>query len=313
MIENIILLVIGFFLLVKGADFLVSGASSVAKKFHIPSLVIGLTIVAVGTSMPELVVSTFSALEGHSDISMGNVVGSNMVNLLFILGLCAAIKPLEFKKQTKFIENFIAIFATIILFVFSYNNVVSRVEGTILIACCLAFIAYNIFMAIKHKGEENEESEEIKVMPVWKSCIYIVLGIVALKFGGDFVVEGASAVATMMGISERIIGLTIVAFSTSLPELITSVTATRRGEVDLGIGNVLGSQIFNIFLIIGLSAIITPITYETSYNFDLTLLLISSILFAIFPFVGEKDKMTRTEGIVFMVIYIYYLIHLVMA
>lgn len=237
MIENIILLVIGFFLLVKGADFLVSGASSVAKKFHIPSLIIGLTIVAVGTSMPELVVSTFSAIEGHSDISMGNVVGSNIVNLLFILGLCAVIKPLEFKKQTKFIDNFIAIFATVVLFILSYNNVISRTEGIILMACCFAFIAYNIFMALKHKGED--EGEAIELMPVWKSCLYIALGITSLKFGGDFVVEGASAVATMMGISERIIGLTIVAFSTSLPELITSVTATRRGEVDIGIGNIL--------------------------------------------------------------------------
>ena len=239
MVENILLLVVGFFLLVKGADFLVSGASSVAKKFHIPSLVIGLTIVAVGTSMPELVVSTFSAIEGHSDISMGNVVGSNIVNLLFILGLCAVIKPLEFKKQTKFIENFIAIFATVVLFILSHDNLVSRTEGIVLIICCFAFIAYNIIMAIKHKGEENEEGEEIKLMPVWKSSLFIIGGIAALKFGGDFVVEGASAVAKMLGISERIIGLTIVAFSTSLPELITSVTATRRGEVDLGIGNIL--------------------------------------------------------------------------
>lgn len=313
MVEYILLLVVGFFLLVKGADFLVSGASSVAKKFHIPSLVIGLTIVAIGTSMPELVVSTFSALEGHSDISMGNVVGSNLVNLLFILGVCAVIKPLEFKKQTKFIDNFIAIFATIILFVFSYNNFVSRIEGIILMLCCLAFIAYNIFMAIKHKNDETEESEEIKIMPIWKSAIFIIIGILGLKFGGDFVVTGASGVATLMGISERIIGLTIVAFSTSLPELITSVTATRRGEVDLGIGNILGSQIFNIFLIIGVSAIITPITYVVSYNLDMTILLLASIIFALFPFTGQKDKMAQIEGITFLVIYIYYLIHLVMA
>lgn len=237
MVENIILLIIGFFLLVKGADFLVSGASSIAKKFHIPSLIIGLTIVAIGTSMPELVVSTFSALEGHSDIAMGNVIGSNFANLLFILGLCAVIKPLEFKKQTKYIDNFIAILATMFLFMFSKNNEISRVEGIVLISCCLGFIIYNIFMALKQKTKENEE--EIEVMPVWKSIIYIIIGITALKFGGDFVVEGASVVAKMIGISERLIGLTIVAFSTSLPELITSVTATRRGEVDMGIGNIL--------------------------------------------------------------------------
>lgn len=312
MVEFILLLVVGFFLLVKGADFLVSGASSVAKKFHIPTLIIGLTIVAIGTSMPELVVSTFSALEGHSDISMGNVVGSNLSNLLFILGLCAVIQPLEFKKQTKFIDNFIAIFATVALFIFSYDNLVSKAEGIILMACCLGFIGYNIFMALKHKGEE-ESAEEVTIMPIWKSILYIVLGIVALKFGGDFVVKGASGVATLLGISEKIIGLTIVAFSTSLPELITSVTATRRGEVDMGIGNILGSQIFNIFLIIGLSASITPITYEVSYNFDMAILLLSSIIFALFPFVGQKDKMAQVEGIVFLVIYIYYIISLVIA
>lgn len=237
MVENIILLVIGFFLLVKGADFLVSGASSIAKKFHIPTLIIGLTIVAIGTSMPELVVSTFSALEGHSDIAMGNVIGSNLANLLFILGLCSIIKPLEFKKQTKYIDNFIAILATMFLFIFSQNNEVSRAEGIILILCCLGFIIYNIFMALKKKNEQKEE--EIEFMSTWKSIIYIVIGIIGLKFGGDFVVEGASAVAKMIGISERIIGLTIVAFSTSLPELITSVTATRKGEVDMGIGNIL--------------------------------------------------------------------------
>lgn len=312
MIENIIILVVGFFLLIKGADFLVSGASSIAKKFKIPSLVIGLTIVAIGTSMPELVVSTFSALEGHSDIAMGNVVGSNLSNLLLILGICAVIKPLQFSKQTKYVDNFIAIFATIMLFAFSQNNVVSSGEGIILIIGCLVFLGYNIFMALKNKNNEAGNEDEIKLIPIWKSCVYVVLGITALKFGGDFVVRAASAIATMIGISERIIGLTIVAFSTSLPELITSITATRRGEVDLGIGNVLGSQIFNIFLIIGVSSVITPITYEISYNFDMLILLAGSVLFAMYPFIGEKNKMTRTNGIIFLSIYAYYLTQLVL-
>lgn len=313
MIENIIILILGFILLVKGADFLVNGASSIAKKLKIPTLVIGLTIVAVGTSMPELVVSTFSAIEGHSDIAMGNIVGSNLSNLLFILGVCAIMKPLEFKKQTKFIENFIAIFATILLFAFSIDNTISRIEGIIFLICCVGFIGYNIFMALKHRENNLEETEELKILPIWKACLYVVIGIIALKFGGDFVVTGASAIASLIGISERIISLTIVAFSTSLPELITSVTATKRGEVDLGIGNILGSQILNIFLIIGLSSVITPITYEVSYNKDMIILLASSILFAIYPFIGEKDKMTKREGIIFLGIYAYYLVQLVCA
>lgn len=312
-IENIIILILGFILLVKGADFLVNGASSIAKKLKIPTLVIGLTIVAVGTSMPELVVSTFSAIEGHSDIAMGNIVGSNLSNLLFILGVCAIMKPLEFKKQTKFIENFIAIFATILLFAFSIDNTISRIEGIIFLLCCVGFIGYNIFMALKHRENNLEETEELKILPIWKACLYVVIGIIALKFGGDFVVTGASAIASLIGISERIISLTIVAFSTSLPELITSVTATKRGEVDLGIGNILGSQILNIFLIIGLSSVITPITYEVSYNKDMIILLASSILFAIYPFIGEKDKMTKREGIIFLGIYAYYLVQLVCA
>lgn len=313
MIENIIILILGFILLVKGADFLVNGASSIAKKLKIPTLVIGLTIVAVGTSMPELVVSTFSAIEGHSDIAMGNIVGSNLSNLLLILGICAVMKPLEFKNQTKFIENFIAIFATILLFTFSIDNTISRVEGIIFLLCCVVFIGYNIFMALKHRENNLEETEELKILPIWKACLYVVIGIIALKFGGDFVVTGASAIASLIGISERIISLTIVAFSTSLPELITSVTATKRGEVDLGIGNILGSQILNIFLIIGLSSVITPITYEVSYNKDMIILLASSILFAIYPFIGEKDKMTKREGIIFLGIYAYYLVQLVCA
>lgn len=238
MIENILILALGFFLLVKGADALVNGASSIAKKFHIPTLVIGLTIVAIGTSMPELVVSTFSALEGHSDIAMGNVVGSNLSNLLLILGLCAVIKPLVFQKQTKFIDNFIAIFATILLFIFSQDNMITMIEGIILIIGAVLFILYNIFSTRKNMDETND-NDDIKVMSVWKSIIYIILGIVALKFGGDFVVTSASAIARVLGVTERIISLTIVAFSTSLPELITSLTATKRGEVDLGIGNVL--------------------------------------------------------------------------
>lgn len=312
MVENILILALGFLLLVKGADALVKGASSIAKKFHIPSLIIGLTIVAIGTSMPELVVSTFSAFEGHSDIAMGNVVGSNLSNLLLILGLCAVIKPLEFKKQTKFIDNFIAIFAIVLLFIFSQDNVISLVEGIILVIGAVLFVLYNILCARKNVDEQSND-DEIKIMSLWKSVIYIILGIVALKFGGDFVVTSASAIARVLGVTERIISLTIVAFSTSLPELITSITATKRGEVDLGIGNVLGSQIFNIFLIIGFSSIISPIKYEISYNFDMLLLLGASILFAIFPFVGKKDKMTAIEGSAFLLTYMFYIVRLIIA
>ncbi len=315
---NLFLLVIGFLLLLKGADFLVDGASNVAKKFNIPEIVIGLTIVSIGTSMPELIVSTASAISGHSDMSIGNIIGSNLANLLLILGMCAIIKPLIFKKETKFIENFIAIFVTGVLFVLGNNsigaNMITRKEGIFLVFLCVLFIVYNIVMA--KKGNEFDkntiiELEDRKKIPTFKSIVLILIGIVALKFGGDFVVDGSTYIAKVMGISEKIIGLTILAISTSLPELITSVTATRKGEVDMAIGNIIGSQIFNIVLIIGVSAIITPINYSISYNMDMTILIASTILFALFPFIGKKDEMTRANGVVFVGIYVMYMIWLV--
>lgn len=315
---NILLLVVGFLLLLKGADFLVDGASNVAKKFNIPEIVIGLTIVSIGTSMPELIVSTASAISGHADMSIGNIVGSNLANLLLILGICAIIKPLIFKKETKFIENFIAIFVTVVLFMLGNNsigeNMITRKEGIFLITLCVLFIIYNIVMA--RKGNEFDkntiiELEDRKKIPTFKSIVLILIGIVALKFGGDFVVDGSTYIAKVMGISEKIIGLTILAISTSLPELITSVTATRKGEVDMAIGNIIGSQIFNIVLIIGVSSIITPINYSISYNIDMIILIASTIIFALFPFIGKKDEMTRANGIVFVGIYVMYMIWLV--
>lgn len=320
MFLNIILIVIGFVLLIKGADFLVDGASEIAKKFHIPEIVIGLTIVAIGTSMPELVVSVTSALQGHSDLSIGNVVGSNMVNLFFILGSCAIIKPLIFKKETRLFEMPINIFATILLFFLCINgtgeqiNKIIMPEGLILLTFCIMFIIYNIIMA--KKGEEFDREDDIVeiktknriISPLWEAIFGIVIGIVGLKLGGDFVVDGSVAIAKAIGISEKLIGLTIVAFSTSLPELITSIAATKKGETDMAIGNILGSQIFNIFLIIGISTILCPITYSTSYNSDIILLTIGSIMLALFPFIGKKNEMTRWNGVIFVLIYIAYLI-----
>ena len=333
MIINILLTALGFFLLVVGADILVDGAGSVAKKFKIPVIVIGLTIVAIGTSMPEMVVSTAAAITGHSDISIGNVVGSNIANLLFILGVCAVIKPLKFKKQTKLIENFIAIATTIILclvcMVLNYITPampegiatnqslsaipilqITRVEGIFLLISFALFICYTILIS---KKANDEEEVEIKELSLFKSCAFIVLGVIALKFGGDLVVEYVSAIAKAIGITERVISLIIVAFSTSLPELITSINATKKGEVDMAIGNIIGSGIFNILLILGVSAVISPINYAVNYNFDLIVLLIATIIFAIFPFVGQKDHMSKREGIFFILAYLGYLTYLVIA
>ena len=318
MLLKVIFVVIGFILLIKGADFLVDGASVVAKKFHIPVIIIGLTIVAIGTSMPELIVSATSALKGYSDISIGNVVGSNIANLFCILGICSVIRPLKFKRQTRLYENWIAVVSTFILFALANNStdfIISRKEGIFLLACAVLFIIYNIVMSkvgIKFDEKVGEKEEEIIAdMPIWKAIIYILLGIIALKFGGDLVVDGCQAIAQMIGISDKLISLTVIAFSTSLPELITSVIATKKGETDMAIGNILGSQIFNILLIIGLSATLTPIKYSISYNKDILLLLMGTILFALYPYIGEKNKMTRNNGIAFLIIYAFYMISLV--
>lgn len=320
MVLTVIWIILGFILLIKGADFLVDGASNIAQKFHIPEIIIGLTIVSIGTSMPELVVSVNSALHGHSDIAIGNVVGSNLANVMLILGLCAAIKPLLMKKQSRIFESPMALFATVMFFIMCNTGkenieTVSRAEGFILLICCVLFIVYNIIMAKRGEAFDKEEGAEEQVsheiMPTWKSLLFVVIGIVALKFGGDLVVDNSVNIATLLNISETLISLTIVAISTSLPELITSVTATIKGETDMAIGNILGSQLFNILLIIGTSAVLSPITYKTSYNTEMMLLVISSLFLVICPYIGHKNHLGRWQGVIYVLSYFAYMVRLV--
>ena len=323
MILQIIFMIIGFILLVKGADFLVEGGSNIAKKFHIPELIIGLTIVSIGTSMPELMVSLTSALNGHSDLSIGNSIGSNISNLLLILGICAIIKNLKFKKETKYFESPFAFIVTVLLFILANNhingqsNIINRTEGVILLAVCLAFIIYNIIMS--KKGEDFDGiNKDLLIVNInvnskrymIKSIFFIILGIVFLKFGGDFVVDSATNLAKILGMSEKMVSLTIVSIATSLPELVTSIIATKKGEIDIAIGNIIGSCIFNILLIIGVSACISPIVYSVSYNKDFIILILATLLLCIFPFIGKKDEMTRLNGIIFFGTYIVYMINL---
>lgn len=309
---NIIGIIIGFILLIKGADLLVDGASAVAAKFGIPKIIVGLTVVAIGTSMPELMVSASAALEGFSDLSIGNVVGSNIANLLLILGICAIINDLPFKKSTAKIENpFMLIVTVILLFMANNDNthIISRTEGIILIIICILYLAYNIYMA--KKTDTSEEESEVE-MSVSKALIYIIIGIIALKFGGDFVVDDTTTLATAIGISEKLISVTLVSVATSLPELVTSITATRKGVVDIAIGNIIGSNIFNIILILGISSIISPINYAVSYNFDLILLIVMCAIFLIIPFIKKRYKMVRYQGFIFVTIYALYVLRAVM-
>lgn len=305
-----ILIIIGFILLIKGADILVDGSSAIAKKLHIPEIVIGLTIVSIGTSMPELFVSTTSAIEGHSDISIGNIIGSNICNLLLILGLSAIIRPVKFQKQTKIIENPMSIILSIIfLIICNTEQYISRAEGLILIILFIIFLIYTIMMGIRsQKNMVLLELEETKNISLIKNILLIILGICILKIGGELVVDKAQEIARMLNVSEKIIGLTIVAVGTSLPELVTSVTAAIRGESDIAIGNIVGSNIFNMLLIIGLAAVIQPMNYNITYNYQMIVLFIGMILITIFPFMKPKDRLSRIEGVVFVILYLINLI-----
>ena len=310
MVENILLIIVGFFLLIKGADILVEGSCAVAKKFHIPEIIVGLTIVSIGTSMPELMVSVTSAVDNLPDLALGNVVGSNLCNMLLILGLSAVIRPIEFKKETKLVEIPMTLIIIFTLFILGNNGdvdkFITRPEGFILVILFICFLAYTIIMAkFGNDFDEVEEKKESdsKPMSVLKSIVFILAGIVALKFGGDFVVDNAVAIAKVIGISEKVISLTIIAIGTSLPELLTSVTAAVKGDSDIAIGNVVGSNIFNILLILGLSAAISPVHYAVSYNIDMMVMFVATALLMIFPYIGKKNTMTRTNGIIYLLGY----------
>lgn len=310
MLLSILLIIIGFVLLIVGADLLVDGASGIAKKFHIPEIIIGLTIVSIGTSMPELFVSITSALEGHSDMAIGNVIGSNLSNLLLILGLSTMIKPVVFQKETRLYEIPMCLASTLILMVFCNTNAkISRGESAVLLVLFCMFIVYTIFMAKKESQKNIVEIDvkEEKKNSTLKDIVFIILGIVGLKIGGDLAVDNAVVVANYFNLSEKLISLTILAIGTSLPELVTSVTAAVKGNSDIAIGNIIGSNIFNILLIIGVSSMIHPITYNLSYNFDISILVISTIILAIFPFIPPKDKMSRANGVIYFLMYLMYL------
>lgn len=311
MIINVLLIVFGFLLLIKGADFLVDGASDIAKKFHIPQIIIGLTIVSIGTSMPELFVSITSALEGYSDMALGNVIGSNLCNLLLILGLSTVIMPVKFQRETRLIEIPLCLIFTIIFAIICNTGLrIYKSEAILLLVLFIIFILYTIFMGIK--GEKFDEEEKVQKshdenVSVLKSIINILIGIIALKVGGDFTVDNAVIVAQNLNVSEKIISLTILAIGTSLPELVTSVTAAIKGNSDIAIGNIIGSNIFNMLLIIGVSALIKPIVYNISYNIDMIMLFWGTLLLALFPIIPPKNKMNRSNGAVYLSLYILYM------
>ena len=310
-----ILIIIGFILLIKGAEFLVDGSSNIARKFHIPQIVIGLTIVSIGTSLPELFISVTSSINGYKDMALGNVIGSNICNLLLILGISAIIRPLKFKRETRLIEIPICLILTILFAILcNTTNKISRIEASLLLVFFVMFIIYTIIMAIKGEkfdkedGEETENTNNNKQISILKSIIYIVLGIIGLKLGGDLVVENSTIIANYFNLSEKIISLTIISIGTSLPELVTTVVAAIKGNSDISIGNIIGSNIFNMTLITGTTSLIKPIFYNWTYNFEMLILILANTILALFLVIPPKNKMTRKNSFIYLILYIVYTI-----
>ena len=302
-ILELLFLVIGFTMLVKGADWFVDGTSGIARKLGIPQLVVGLTIVAMGTSAPEAAVSINAALKNNASIAIGNVVGSNILNILIILGVTAVITSVAIQKSTLWIEIPYMLVVTIVLIVMGLDGSVTRVDGIILWGMFIAYLAY-LFVLAKNGKEENEEVNS----PVWKLLISAVVGGVVVVWGSDITVDAATAIAQILGMSERFIGLTIVALGTSLPELVTSVTAARKGNADIAIGNIVGSNIFNILFVIGTAALITPVPYATGFLIDGTIAVAAGALLWIS--VCRTLELRRLWGIVMLASYAAYFVYL---
>ena len=318
-----ILLIIGFVLLIKGADFFVDGSSSVAKILKVPTIIIGLTVVAFGTSMPELSVSVTAALRGSNDLAVSNVLGSNIFNLLVVLGCCALVKPVAAKWSLLKKEFPFSILITIILLLvdsdFSIMKILDGNQGFVLgrwagLLFLILFVLYiyaTVKSALRSRAEAKDmEEEEYKTMSPLKSGIYIVIGLIGIVWGGNLVVDSASNIALTFGWSQTFIGLTIVALGTSLPELVTSVVAARKGENDLAVENVVGSNIFNILLILGVSSFITPITLDVTAVYDTIILIIASIV--VYVSAISKREIQRKEGILFLVCYFAFFLYVFM-
>lgn len=303
----IALLIVGFVMLTKGADWFVDGSSALAFRLGIPQLVIGLTIVAMGTSAPEAAVSITSALKGNEGITVGNVVGSNIMNILLILGIASVIVPLAVQKSTRMIEIPYMIAITVLFGVLGYTGeMVTRVEGGILWIAFLIYLGYLLWMAKKGK-EDNEPDEKQKSLPV--QLLMILTGLICIVLGSDFVVDGATEIAKVIGISERIIGLTIVAFGTSLPELVTSIAAARRGNADIAIGNIVGSNVFNILFVAGTSALISPIVFESKFVLDTAVATATAVLLLVCV-CNKEGKLKRSGGIIMLAAYAVYFVKL---
>ena len=315
----IVCLIIGFVFLVKGADLFVEGSSSIAKKLKVPSIVIGLTIVAIGTSLPEAAVSITASVTNNNALAISNVLGSNIFNLMVVIGVCAILTPVAVQKDVVRRDLPFSVICALLLLVLGYMGSMSlgHVDGIILLLLYIAFLGFMIYTAMKARkaGNENSsevvaEAEEIKIRSVPKSILFIVIGAVGIMIGGDVVVDSAVNIATSFGMSQTLVGLTIVALGTSLPELVTSVVAAKKKEVDMALGNAIGSNVANILMILGIASSISPIPFHMEDLIDICVLVVFSLL--IWLFAWTKKRIDKGEGLVMVVLYVIYVVYAAM-
>ena len=327
MINDILMIILGFVLLVVGADMLVKGASNIAKKFHIPEMLIGLTIVAIGTSAPELIITITSTQSSSTDLIIGNAIGSNLCNLLFILGLMAVIRPVKIDKEARIFHIPMAFLASTVILLMGLGilgnstQYINQIEGFFLVILFIVYFSYPIIKEfediinsykkekLERQNSSNKNSKKRKINIPF-SLLLIVVGVFLLKYGGDFVVDSASNIALYFNISERVIGLTVVAIGTALPELVTSIFAVIRKDTDIAVGNLVGSCVLNLFLILGIGAMITPLEFTPDFIQNLILLCSMTIVLWLFNFMGKKNTITRPKGLVLLGVFALYMVSL---
>ena len=327
MINDILMIILGFVLLVVGADMLVKGASNIAKKFHIPEMLIGLTIVAIGTSAPELIITITSTQSSSTDLIIGNAIGSNLCNLLFILGLMAVIRPVKIDKEAINFHIPMAFLASTVILLMGLGilgnstQYINQIEGFFLIILFIVYFSYPIIKEfediinsykkekLERQNSSNKNSKKKKINIPF-SLLLIVVGVFLLKYGGDFVVDSATNIALYFNISERVIGLTVVAIGTALPELVTSIFAVIRKDTDIAVGNLVGSCVLNLFLILGIGAMITPLEFTPDFIQNLILLCSMTLVLLLFNFMGKRDTITRPKGLVLLGVFALYMVSL---
>ena len=303
MLIEIIFMIVGFIFLVKGADFVVKAASTIARKFHLSQMLIGIVIVGIGTSLPEIIVTIQSTLTGNQDIIIGNSIGSCICNLLLVIGIASVCNPLKIDDKMLRVHLPVSVFTILMLVIFCNfgggHAIINKAEALVLLILAIIYIGYTIY-----DGKENFETTEEKETGVSATIIYLILGILGLKYGADFVVNGAISIAQFFGVSESIISMTVVALGTSLPEIVTCIIATIKKESDLAIGNVIGSNIFNICLLPGIGALIQPIHYDTNFNRSLIFLLIITLYLLVFDLFKNRREISRNHGVVFILMFL---------